>query len=102
MSALFAEPSTTPASEGLLKVVQDATCTYCGCVCDDIDLSVAGDRIVEAKRACVLGKSWFLNHPTEKRASCLIEGKPASVDEGITRAASILASARYPLVYGLS
>ena len=44
------------------KVVQDATCTFCGCVCDDIDLHVEGDKIVDAKRACVLGSSWFLNH----------------------------------------
>ena len=36
------------------KVVQDATCTFCGCVCDDIDLHVEGDKIVDAKRACIL------------------------------------------------
>ena len=27
---------------GELKIVQDATCTFCGCVCDDIDLTVQG------------------------------------------------------------
>src|ERR1700674_570744 len=89
-------------SQPPLKVVQDATCTFCGCVCDDIDLSVKDDHIVEAKRACVLGKSWFLNHHTDERASCLIEGKPAPVEEGIERAARILAEAKYPIVYGLS
>ena len=37
-----------------LKIVKDATCTFCGCVCDDIDLIVEENQIVEAKNACVL------------------------------------------------
>jgi formylmethanofuran dehydrogenase subunit B len=88
-------------TEGL-KIVRDATCTFCGCVCDDIDLKVDGHKIVEAKRACVLGTSWFLNHEIEDRPSCVVEGKPASVEEGIERASQILANAKYPLIYGLS
>lgn len=84
------------------KIVKDATCTFCGCVCDDIDLKVEGTHIVEAKRACVLGTSWFLNHDVDDRPSCHIEGRPASVEQGIERAAQILAQARYPLIYGLS
>ena len=32
---------TAPANAEL-KVVKDATCTFCGCVCDDIDLTVDG------------------------------------------------------------
>ncbi|GIW94144.1 MAG: tungsten-containing formylmethanofuran dehydrogenase 2 subunit B [Pirellulaceae bacterium] len=90
------------AAEPELKIVEDATCTFCGCVCDDIELHVQGDRIVEAKRACVLGTAWFLNHHVEDRPACLIRGKPASVEEGIHEAARILAEAKYPLVYGLS
>ena len=85
-----------------LKIIKDATCTFCGCVCDDIDLKVDGNHIVEAKRACVLGTSWFLNHEIEDRPSCHIDGKPATVEDGIERAARILTGAKYPLVYGLS
>jgi formylmethanofuran dehydrogenase subunit B len=85
-----------------LKVVEDATCTFCGCVCDDITLKVQGEKIVEAKAACVLGKSWFLEHQVEHRPSCLIDGRPATVEEGIEAAARILAAARYPIIYGLS
>src|SRR4051794_8750967 len=85
-----------------LKIVKDATCTFCGCVCDDIDLTVDGHRIVEAERACVLGKGWFLNHDIEDRPACLIHGQPASVADGIEKASQILANAKYPLVYGLS
>ena len=87
---------------GELKVVKDATCTFCGCVCDDIDLTVDGHKIVEAKRACVLGTAWFLNHEVDNRPACLIKGQPASVADGVELASQILANAKYPLVYGLS
>jgi formylmethanofuran dehydrogenase subunit B len=93
---------TTSDTNGM-KIVEDATCTFCGCVCDDIELHVENNKkIVKAKRACVLGTSWFLNHEIEDRPSCTIEGQPASVEEGIERAAQLLSASRYPLVYGLS
>jgi formylmethanofuran dehydrogenase subunit B len=98
--SLAAEKETAPDSS--LKIVLDATCTFCGCVCDDIDLTVKDDHIIEAKRACVLGKSWFFNHHTDQRSSCLISGQPASIDDGIERAAQILTAAKYPIIYGLS
>jgi formylmethanofuran dehydrogenase subunit B len=85
-----------------LRIVKDATCTFCGCVCDDIDLHVKDRKIVKAERACVLGRAWFLNHEIEDRPHCMIEGEPASVTDGIERAAQILANAKYPLTYGLS
>ena len=50
----------------------------------------------------MLGKAWFLNHEIEDRPSCLIDGQPATVEEGIERAAQILCDAKYPLIYGLS
>lgn len=85
-----------------LKVVSNATCTFCGCVCDDMELTVEDNHITKAKNACVLGKAWFLNHHIEDRPHALIEGKPANLSEAVERAAQILASARYPIVYGLS
>ena len=85
-----------------LKTVPDATCTFCGCVCDDMELTVEGSHITKAKNACVLGKAWFLNHHVEDRPVATIEGKPATLEEAVERAARILAGARYPIVYGLS
>ncbi len=91
-----------PAASSELQIVQDATCTFCGCVCDDIELHVQDSHIVEAKKACVLGKAWFLNHSTEDRPSCLIHGKPASLEDGYNKAAEILTTGKYPIIYGLS
>src|SRR5215471_14345071 len=94
--------TATKPADPTTAVIEDSTCTFCGCVCDDIDITVKDNHIVEAKRACVLGKSWFFNHHADDRPSCLIEGRPASVAEGVDRAARILTAARYPIIYGLS
>ena len=85
-----------------VTIVRDATCTFCSCVCDDIDLTVQDQQIVAAERACLLGQNWFLRQRNEPRPVCLIHGRPATVEEGIEKAAEILREAKYPLVYGMS
>jgi len=86
-----------------LTVVKDATCTFCGCVCDDIELHADGDRIVKAKNACSLGEAWFKHHTAERLyPDALVDGKPATLDEAIEAAADYLHAANMPLVYGLS
>jgi formylmethanofuran dehydrogenase subunit B len=86
-----------------LNVVKNATCTFCGCVCDDIELHADDERIVHTKAACVLGAAWFKNHTAERLyPDALIYGKPASVDEAVAVAADCLYNADLPLVYGLS
>jgi formylmethanofuran dehydrogenase subunit B len=86
-----------------LTVVKNATCTFCGCVCDDIELHADAERIVKTKHACVLGEAWFRNHTAERLfPEALIDGKPASRDAAIEAAADILYNAHMPLVYGLS
>ena len=86
-----------------LNVVKNATCTFCGCVCDDIELHANGERITDTKGACILGQAWFKNHTAERLfPDALIDGKPASVDEAVEAAAEHLYRANLPLVYGLS
>jgi formylmethanofuran dehydrogenase subunit B len=87
-----------------LRVVENATCTFCGCVCDDMMLTVddTTKRIVKAKNACVLGRAWFAEHTIEEGPAALVEGKPASVDDAVAEAARILVDARFPIAYGLS
>src|SRR5258708_20698530 len=86
-----------------LTVTKNATCTFCGCVCDDIELHSDGTRITHSKAACVLGASWFKNHTAEHLyPDALIDGKEATVDEAVEAAADFLYDAHLPLVYGLS
>ena len=86
-----------------LNVIENATCTFCGCVCDDIELHSDGTKIHQAKKACVLGKAWFLNHTAEKKyPDAIVDGKEATVEEAIQAAADYLYDADMPLVYGMS
>ena len=86
-----------------LTVVKNATCTFCGCVCDDIELHADGERITHTKNACVLGVSWFKNHTAERLyPDALINGQPASIDAAVLAAADYLYAANMPLVYGMS
>ena len=83
--------------------VDHVVCPFCGCDCDDIQITVDADRITQARNACPLGKAWFLNHSIPSTLPIArIEGKPASLEQGIDAAAHLLAHARYPLIYGLS
>jgi formylmethanofuran dehydrogenase subunit B len=87
----------------ILNVVPNATCTFCGCVCDDIELHADGVRIVKAKNACSLGEAWFKNHAAEHLfPDALIDGQSATVDDAVEAAAGFLYDADMPLVYGLS
>ena len=87
-----------------IRTVENATCTFCGCVCDDMILTVDLDekRITKAKNACVLGRAWFAKHTIGDHPAALIEGKEVSVEEAIEEAAQILTTARFPIIYGLS
>jgi formylmethanofuran dehydrogenase subunit B len=87
-----------------IKIVKDATCTFCGCVCDDMELHVDVEekRIVKAKKACILGKAWFLEHTIEDAPAAMIDGKEVTVEEAIEEAAQTLVNAKFPITYGLS
>jgi formylmethanofuran dehydrogenase subunit B len=86
-----------------LTIVKNATCTFCGCVCDDIELHAEGEKITHAKRACSLGESWFKHHTAERLyPDALVDGRPASVDDAVEAAAGYLLKADMPLIYGLS
>lgn len=78
-------------------------CAFCGCVCDDISVTVENDRITRVKNACLLGRAWFLGHGEPSRLpAARIDGAEAPLDQAVEEAARCLSGAQYPLVYGLS
>ena len=93
-----------PAPAANIRVVEDATCTFCGCVCDDMELTVDLDakRITKAKNACVLGRAWFLQHGIEDQPAARIDDREVPLDDALDEAARILHEAKYPVTYGLS
>lgn len=85
-----------------MEVFDDVACTVCGCVCDDLRITVNGNRITNAERACHLAEPWFLGQGAKQPAAALIDGQPADFGTAINRAAEILSCAKAPLIYGLS
>jgi formylmethanofuran dehydrogenase subunit B len=74
-----------------------STCLGCGCACDDIQLHVEANRIVDARNACALGAQWFGDGRVPSRA--VVDGRDVSVDDALTAAAAILNGASRALVY---
>src|SRR3954453_13072027 len=85
------------------QTFSDVACTVCGCVCDDLRLTFAGNRLTNAEQACHLAQPWFdalASFPEPPTAS--IDGQPAAFDKTIKHAAEILQGSRSPLIWGLS
>ena len=84
--------------------VKDAVCPFCGCLCDDIEVEIEGDRVVGVTNACELGATKFLGGERLK-SPIRREGKAwkeISYDEAIRYAAEMLLDAERPLLYGWS
>jgi len=81
--------------------LENVACTMCGCVCDDLKLSVIDGRIAAVSPGCALAESWL---PGQCCGSPLtmVEGKTASLEQAVERAAELLRNANSPLIYGLS
>jgi formylmethanofuran dehydrogenase subunit B len=92
------EPATRETLAGATaRIVEHATCLGCGCACDDIDVVVAGERIVEARRACPLGVAWFGDGRLPSQ--CLMRGSDASLEKALDEVAELLGRASAPLIY---
>jgi formylmethanofuran dehydrogenase subunit B len=74
-----------------------ATCLGCGCACDDIQLRIEANRILEARNACDLGARWFGDGGAGSHAR--VEGEDVSVDSALDAATAILSDAWRPLVF---
>jgi formylmethanofuran dehydrogenase subunit B len=81
--------------------VADATCAGCGCVCDDIEVTVSEGRLAAVTRTCTLGDAWFAERSGDRPPVARVDGRTVSLDEAVDAASAILRQARAPLVYGL-
>ncbi len=73
----------------------NATCPACGLLCDDIRIEGA-----TAHNACAKGIAFFsqaIAHPQP-----LVNGKPATLEDAVKRAAEILSKSHQPAIAGLS
>jgi formylmethanofuran dehydrogenase subunit B len=82
--------------------IRSVACTVCGCVCDDLAVTVDAGRVTAAEGACRLAEPWLRAQNTRRPPAAAIDGLPADPDAAYARAAELLLAARAPLVYGLS
>jgi len=85
-------------------IIKDAVCPFCGCLCDDLDVEVDGQKIIAVQNGCALAESKFTGHgrlqaPIRRTATGWEE---ISYDDAVRDAADILLSADRPLLYGWS
>lgn len=87
------------------RLYADVPCTVCGCVCDDLQVTVADDQISSVAGACSLAEPWFSSLTEKLRAPICpaqIEGCPATTEQAVERSARILSASRAPLIWGLA
>ena len=90
-----------------MSTITSVVCPYCGCVCDDLEITIQNGKIIKNKNGCVLSQAKFFNFNNEHRVQKALvrkDGKlvETSMNEGIHRAAEILAKSNYPILYGWS
>ena len=82
------------------ETLTDHVCTACGCLCDDLTLTVEGRRITRVEPPCPVAAAFFLKERPAPPAAALIDGKPATLEDALARAAEILQAANAPLIFG--
>lgn len=90
-----------------MTVINAVTCPICGCVCDDIEVTVEKNAVTKVKNGCAVCEAKFLGYRGEHRIQKPLirkNGKlvPVSMDEAVHAAAEVLANANYPILYGWS
>ena len=88
-----------------MTVVKSAVCPICGCLCDDLELTVKDNKIVKMKNGCAVCEAKMVHgykedrilKPMIRKDGKLVE---VSMDEAVKKAAQILTNAKYPLLFG--
>jgi formylmethanofuran dehydrogenase subunit B len=84
--------------------INDVVCPFCGCLCDDLEVTVEDNRIVAVDNGCTLANAKFMSK--ERLASPIRRigdgWENISYDEAIQYTVDMLLDADRPLLYGWS
>ena len=83
------------------KTYQNIICTFCGALCDDIEITVKNNKIENIKNACAISRKKY-EHALKDRTVPQVEGREVKYKRAVSAAAEILNNSRNPLIYGLS
>jgi len=84
------------------RTVEDVACTVCGCVCDDLRLTIENDRVVKAEGACPLAEPRLVSLTSRTGPVAVVQGSNSDLPTALNVAAELLRSANAPLIYGLA
>ncbi len=91
-----------------INTFKDVVCPFCGTLCDDLEVDVVDNQVIEVRNGCQIGtKKFFSSNPSPHRymKPLIKDGdsyKEISWDEAIDKTAEILTKAKRPLLYGFS
>ncbi len=89
-----------------MTVIKNVVCPICGCLCDDLEVTVENNEIVKMKNGCAVCEAKMVHgykseerilKPMIRKDGKLVE---VSMDEAIKKAAQILTEAKFPLLFG--
>jgi len=79
----------------------DVVCVFCGCLCDDLQVTVEEGKITSIAKACVLGKDHIMA-AQQQVGKPKLRGMEVPLAEALDAAAAILHKSLHPMIYGLS
>ncbi len=97
------EPPVTDYDE----IVENCTCAFCGCNCDDLDYLVKDGHVVGVRHACRLGASKIMEDMDQRLLVPMIRDENGDLVEvdweaALDKAAELIAGAVRPIFYGWS
>jgi len=89
------------------KIVENCTCAFCGCNCDDLDYLVKNDHVVGVRHACRLGASKIMEDMDQRLLVPMVRNNEGELEEvdwetALNKAAKLIAGAQRPIFYGWS
>jgi formylmethanofuran dehydrogenase subunit B len=84
-----------------VTIHKDVVCTFCGALCDDLEMHVENNKVVQVRNVCSIGRNKAL-HGDNDNPPLTVNGRPASLPEAYDEAARLLCQAKSPLIYGFS
>jgi formylmethanofuran dehydrogenase subunit B len=86
----------------MTRVFQYVACAACGCVCDDLQITVEQNQITGFQPACSLAERWMQQANLTSSSTAWIDDQECELATALDRAAEILQRAQLPLIYGLA
>ena len=88
-------------------IVENCTCAFCGCNCDDLDFLVKDGHVVAVRHACRLGASKVMEDMDQRLLVPMVRNEEGVLEEvdwdtALDTAAEYIANSIRPVFYGWS